>query len=169
MARDAESFVKPYVIRDGRGFKLKAHDPADTRWVKKKAQAKQLLAEGIPKLADLQERLYAQDKWGVLLMGDKNWKFSLADTKERERWDEYHEAYEDVIRHASAPHAPWVVVPADNKWFARIVVGAAAIASAMRELKLALPTVDASRKRELEAARIALERDGGARRKGKDK
>ncbi len=56
---------------------------------------------------------------------EKNWKFSLADAKEREHWDDYMEAYEDMIRHTAAPHAPWYVVPADNKWFTRLVVARA--------------------------------------------
>src|SRR3954453_20039606 len=68
VVRDNEAFIKPYFVRDGHDFKLKRHDPADMRWVKKKKAAKTLLAEGIPKLADLQERLYRQDRWGVLLV-----------------------------------------------------------------------------------------------------
>ena len=53
---------------------------------------------------------------------EKNWKFSLADVRERAHWDDYMAAYEDVIRHTSTPHAPWYVVPADHKWFTRLVV-----------------------------------------------
>ena len=53
---------------------------------------------------------------------EKNWKFSLADVRERRHWDEYMAAYEDMIRHTSSPHAPWYVVPADHKWFTRLVV-----------------------------------------------
>src|SRR5262245_47988034 len=57
----------------------------------------------------------------------KNWKFSIADARERERWDDYMDAYEDMIRNTATPHAPWVVVPANKKWFARWVVAAAII------------------------------------------
>jgi polyphosphate kinase 2 (PPK2 family) len=58
---------------------------------------------------------------------EKNWKFSSADMKEREFWDAYQEAYEDMIRHTASKHAPWYVVPADNKWFTRIVVSHAVV------------------------------------------
>ena len=67
MIKNRESFLKRYVVDDGRDFKLKRHDPADTRSIKKET-AKELLAAGISKLAGLQERLYAQDRWGVLLV-----------------------------------------------------------------------------------------------------
>ena len=86
---------------------------------------------------------------------DKNWKFSAADVKERQRWDDYQEAYEDMIRHTASKHAPWYVVPADNKWFTRLIVGAA-IADALKELKLAYPKVDGAQKAELDAARKQL-------------
>jgi PPK2 family polyphosphate:nucleotide phosphotransferase len=294
VARDIEGFVKPYVITDGDGFKLKDHDPGDTRWVKSKKEGKKLLQQGVDQLCELQERLYAQDRWGVLLvfqamdaagkdgaikhvmsginpqgcqvysfkppsaeeldhdflwrtsksipergrigifnrsyyeevlvvrvhpeflqgqkvppelltkriwkeryedisgferylarngyvirkfflhlsrkeqkkrflerldMPEKNWKFSLGDAKERGHWDEYMDAYQDLIRHTATPYAPWVIVPADNKWFARMVVAAATIA-ALRELKLEFPRVDAAKKKELAAARAALENEG---------
>jgi PPK2 family polyphosphate:nucleotide phosphotransferase len=86
---------------------------------------------------------------------EKNWKFSLADAKEREHWDEYQDAYEDTIRHTSTKHAPWFVIPADNKWFTRLAV-AAAVYDAMDSLDLAFPTVDDAKKTELSAARAAL-------------
>jgi PPK2 family polyphosphate:nucleotide phosphotransferase len=294
VARDVEGFVKPYVITDGDKFKLKDHDPGDTRWVKSKKEGKGLLQRGVDMLCDLQERLYAQDRWGVLLifqamdaagkdgaikhvmsginpqgcqvysfkgpsaeeldhdflwrtskslpergrigifnrsyyeevlvvrvhpeflqgqkvppelvtkriwkdryedisaferylarngyvirkfflnvsrkeqkrrflerldMPEKNWKFSLGDAKERGHWDEYMDAYQDLIRHTATPYAPWVVVPADNKWFARMVVASATIA-ALRELKLEFPRVDDAKKKELAAARAALENEG---------
>jgi PPK2 family polyphosphate:nucleotide phosphotransferase len=294
VARDVEGFVKPYVITDGDRFKLKDHDPGDMRWVKSKQKGKELLSRGVEMLCELQERLYAQDRWGVLLifqamdaagkdgaikhvmsginpqgcqvysfkspsaeeldhdylwrtskslpergrigifnrsyyeevlvvrvhpeflqgqklpselvtkrlwkdryediaaferylarngfvirkfflnvsrkeqkrrflerldMPEKNWKFSLADAKERGHWDEYMDAYQDVIRHTATEHAPWVIVPADNKWFARMVVAAATIA-ALRELKLDFPRVDDAKKKDLAAARAALENEG---------
>ncbi len=87
---------------------------------------------------------------------DKNWKFSEADAKEREHWKEYMRAYEDMIRATATPHAPWYVVPADNKWFTRLVVGAAII-EAMEDLDLQYPKVDAAKKAELDAARKILE------------
>jgi PPK2 family polyphosphate:nucleotide phosphotransferase len=90
---------------------------------------------------------------------NKNWKYSTTDVTERERWDEYMAAYEDMIQHTATPHSPWYVVPADNKWYTRLVV-AAAIADALEELKLAYPTVDAAKRKELKAARAALEREG---------
>ena len=294
MARDAESFVKPYLVTSGKKFRLKDYDHGDHGNFDK-AGARKQLADGIPRLADLQERLYAQDKWGVLLifqamdaagkdgaikhvmsginpqgcqvfsfkgpsaedldhdflwrtskalpergrigifnrsyyeevlvvrvhptilakqklpdtlvskhiwaercadiasferymarngyvirkfflnvskreqrqrflerltMKEKNWKFSMTDAKEREHWDDYQDAYEDAIRRTATPEAPWVIVPADNKWYARLVVGAAVV-SALEDLKLKFPVVDAAKKVELEAARLALEGDGG--------
>ncbi len=87
---------------------------------------------------------------------EKNWKFSLADAEERKRWDDYMEAYEDAIRATATPFAPWYVVPADNKWFTRLVV-ASAVVDALESMELAYPTVDAEKKAELEKARKALE------------
>jgi PPK2 family polyphosphate:nucleotide phosphotransferase len=293
VARDINDFLKPYVVKDGDQFKLKDHDPDDTRWIKSKKEGKELLESGVDQLCELQERLYAQDRWGVLLifqamdaagkdgaikhvlsgvnpqgcqvysfkapsheeldhdflwrtskslpergrigifnrsyyeellvvrvhpeflkgqkvppdlitkhiwrerfediaaferylarngyvirkfflnvsrkeqkkrflerldMPEKNWKFSLADAKERGFWNDYMDAYEDMIRHTATPEAPWVVVPADNKWFARIVVASATIA-ALRELKLEFPRVDDAKKKELAAAKAALENE----------
>jgi len=86
---------------------------------------------------------------------DKNWKFSSADARERGYWKAYMKAYEDLIRHTATPQAPWYVVPADNKWFSRLVV-AAAIVEAMEGLDLHYPKVDAAKKKELAAARQLL-------------
>ena len=86
---------------------------------------------------------------------DKNWKFSDADVREREYWDDYMDAYQDMIRHTATPQAPWYVVPADHKWFTHSVVSAV-ILETLRELKLAFPTVDRARRRDLEAARRHL-------------
>jgi PPK2 family polyphosphate:nucleotide phosphotransferase len=85
----------------------------------------------------------------------KNWKFSLADAQERGFWNDYMDAYQSMIRATSQPHAPWFVVPADNKWFARLVV-AAAVIDALEELDLAFPKVDAAKREELAAARKSL-------------
>jgi PPK2 family polyphosphate:nucleotide phosphotransferase len=88
----------------------------------------------------------------------KNWKFSLGDAKERQQWKAYMHAYEDMIRHTSTRHAPWYVVPADNKWFTRLVV-AAAVIDALEQMSLAFPKIDGAKRRELKAARAALERE----------
>ena len=283
-------FVKPYRVDDGKKFRLKDHDAGDSSGLDKE-KAEKLLAKGVERLADLQERLYAQDKWAVLLIfqamdaagkdgaikhvmsginpqgcqvysfkaptseeldhdflwrtakslpergrigifnrsyyeevlvvrvhpeilakqklppalvtkrvwkeryediaaheryltrngvairkfflnvskaeqkkrflerldrSEKNWKFSTADAKERGHWKEYMAAYEAMIRETATPEAPWVVVPADKKWFARLVV-AAAVAEAMEELDLAFPEVTAEQKKDLAAARRVLE------------
>ena len=86
---------------------------------------------------------------------EKHWKFSAADIKEREYWDDYMVAYEDMIRHTATPDAPWYVVPADHKWFTRMVV-AAAIVDALEGLDLSYPKVDAQKLKQLEEARQLL-------------
>ena len=293
MHRDIAGFVKPYVITDGGGFRLKHHDPGGRRWVKSDGAAKAMLGKGVERLSDLQEKLYAQDRWGVLLIfqamdaagkdgaikhvmsginpqgcevysfkapspqeldhdfmwrtskvlpergrigifnrsyyeetlivrvhpeflerqklprelvtkrlwkdrfhdiraferyltrngyvilkfflhlsakeqkkrllsrldrPEKNWKFSLGDLAERERWDEYMAAYEETIRNTASKHAPWVVVPADDKKFARVVV-AAAVIDALDRLNLEFPKVDARQKADLEAGRRLLQQE----------
>src|SRR5262252_1394092 len=89
---------------------------------------------------------------------EKNWKFSSADVLDRQYWDDYMEAYEEAIRTTAAKRAPWFVVPADNRWFTRLVV-AAAIVEAVEMLDLEYPTVVAARQKELAAARAALARE----------
>ena len=86
---------------------------------------------------------------------DKNWKFSASDIKERAFWDDYMAAYEDMIRHTATADAPWFVVPADNKWFTRLVV-AAAIIDTLDRLNLAYPTVSDAERQALTAARDQL-------------
>jgi PPK2 family polyphosphate:nucleotide phosphotransferase len=288
---DVHSIVKPFLIRNGKRFRLKDVKPSDTLGLSPtKDWATQVLREGVSRLASLQERLYAQDRWGVLLIfqaidaagkdgaiahvmsgvnpqgcqvfsfkapsaedldhdflwrtsrnlpergrigifnrsyyeevvvvrvhpdilanqrlpqslvtkniwreryddinaferyfarngyvilkfflhiskdeqrrrflkrldePEKNWKFSMADVKEREHWRDYMSAYEDMIRHTATPHAPWIVVPANKKWFARWVVAAATI-DALDQLKLKFPTVSKQRRQELMAARSSL-------------
>ena len=284
-----ESLIKPYRVTDGKGFRLRQIDPRDGGGLKKQ-EGQEYLQRGIRMLAALQDRLYAQDEWGVLLVfqamdaagkdgaikhvmsglnpqgcqvysfkapsseeldhdfmwrtskalpergrigifnrsyyeevlvvrvhpaildgqklpkrvvtkriwedrfedivaferylarqgyvilkfflhvskeeqkerflerldrPEKNWKFSKADVQEREHWDAYQRAYEDMIRATAAPHAPWYVVPADRKWFTRLVV-AAAIHDALDRLKLAYPTVSEAKKKELAACRADL-------------
>jgi len=85
----------------------------------------------------------------------KNWKFSIADLKERSWWKEYQEAYEETIRNTATPEAPWTIVPADNKWFARVVV-AASIIEALDGLNLSYPKVSKAQRKELAAAKRAL-------------
>ena len=295
--KDIEKLLEPYRVTDGKGFRLSDVDPGDTRMVKSKEEAAHFLAEGVRHLAEQQDKLYAQDQWGVLLVfqamdaagkdgvirhvmsginpqgcqvfsfkapsseemdhdflwrtskslpergrigifnrsyyeevlvvrvhegilraqklprklitkriwderyediaaferylarqgylvlkfflhvskkaqkerflerldrPDKNWKFSLADARERGHWGRYMKAYEDLIQKTAAPHAPWYVVPADRKWFTRLVV-AAAIHHGIEELDLAYPKVDDAKKEELRQARAAL--DGGAEEK----
>lgn len=86
---------------------------------------------------------------------EKNWKFSAADVKERGYWDDYMEAYQDMIRNTSTPDCPWYVVPADNKWYTRIVI-AAAIIEALGSLNLHYPKVNAAAREELRLAREKL-------------
>ena len=86
----------------------------------------------------------------------KNWKFSMSDVSERARWDDYMAAYDEMIRETSRPEAPWYVVPADNKWFTRLVV-AAAVVEAMNELDLQFPKVGGEMLKELQQAKKALE------------
>lgn len=86
---------------------------------------------------------------------EKNWKFSPNDCKEREYWDDYMDAYEDMIRNTATKSAPWYVVPADNKWFTRVVV-AAAVIDALDSLDLKYPEVSDSKLKELAAAKKSL-------------
>ena len=85
----------------------------------------------------------------------KNWKFSLGDLREREFWSDYQDAYEEMVRQTATKHAPWYVVPADHKWYTRLVV-AAAIVDTLAGLDLAFPEVDRAKRKELEKVRGAL-------------
>ncbi len=279
-----------YRISNGKKFHLKNSDPADTWKLKSKEQAAKALAAGVARLAELQERLYAQDNWSVLLIfqamdaagkdstikhvmsgvnpqgcevysfkvptsteldhdflwrctrclpergrigifnrsyyeetlvvrvhpeflvgqkvppklitkniwkerfedinalekyasrngiavrkfflhvskeeqkrrflsrldePEKNWKFSSADVDERQHWDDYMESYEETIRNTATEHAPWYVVPADHKWFTRLVV-AEAVIETLESLDLRYPTISDSTRKELAAARKKL-------------
>ena len=132
---------------------------------------------GVHLLAQFQDLLYAQDRWALLLIfqamdaagkeeqkkrflqrlekPDKNWKFSANDIRERAYWDDYMKAYEDTIRHTATERAPWYVVPADNKWFTRVVV-AAAVVEALDSLGLHYPEVSDAARKDLEKAREDL-------------
>jgi PPK2 family polyphosphate:nucleotide phosphotransferase len=89
---------------------------------------------------------------------EKNWKFSPADMRERKFWDDYMHAFEEAIQATASKQAPWFVVPADNKWFTRLLV-AAAIVEAVEKLDLSYPKVDAENKKALAAARADLVRE----------
>jgi PPK2 family polyphosphate:nucleotide phosphotransferase len=89
---------------------------------------------------------------------EKNWKFSASDVHERKFWGDYMRGYQEAIRATASQHAPWFVVPADNKWFTRLVVSAA-IVEAVEHLDLTYPKVDAKKKKELAAMRAALARE----------
>jgi len=86
---------------------------------------------------------------------EKNWKFSLSDLAERAHWDDYMAAYEEMIRHTATEDSPWYVVPADNKWFTRVVV-AAAVIDALASLDLAYPKVGPEKLKELARAKRLL-------------
>ena len=287
----ATKLAKPYRVEDGKKFRLKDYDPGDTGRLRSREHAEELLVKGVATLAELQDKLYAQDRWAVLIIfqamdaagkdgaikhvmsgvnpqgcqvysfktpsseelnhdylwrtmqkvperghigifnrsyyeevlvvrvhpellqsqrippelltkdiwndrfadiagferylarngvvirkfflnlsrkeqkkrfvdrldhPEKNWKFSTADVKERECWDDYMAAYEDMICHTATKHAPWYVVPADNKWFTRTVVSAAIIET-FEDLNLAYPTVDDEKRKQLQVARKILE------------
>jgi len=94
----------------------------------------------------------------------KNWKFSMGDVTERARWSRYQAVYQDIVRHTSTPSAPWYVVPADHKWFARVVIGSTIVA-ALDSLDLHFPRADPASLKEFKAVRTALEHEG----KGKGK
>ncbi len=289
----ARDVSEPYRIEDGSKFRLKDFDPGDTNGVKSKQRAEAELVRGVERLAELQDKLYAQDRWAVLIVlqgmdasgkdgvikhvmaginpqgcevfsfkqpsveelnhdflwrtqkqapgrgrigifnrsyyeevlvtrvhkellerqhipvslmtkniwkerftdinayesylfrngivirkfflnlskkeqrkrflkrldePEKNWKFSASDIGERAYWNDYMNAYQDAIQHTATPHAPWYVVPADNKWYTRLVV-AAAVVHALEKLHLSYPKVGAAKRKELEAAREALEHE----------
>jgi PPK2 family polyphosphate:nucleotide phosphotransferase len=286
-------FSRPYRVDDGRKFRLKDFDPADTSGVKSKKHAEKELPLGIERMVELQDKLYAQDRWAILLIfqaldaagkdgvikhvmsglnpqgcqvysfkqpsveeldhdflwrsnvripergrigifnrsyyeevlvvrvhkellerqhmpaslvtkniwaerftdinayeryltrngviirkfflniskeeqkkrfldrlerPEKHWKFSDADLVQRERWGSYMTAYEEMIQQTATPHAPWYVVPADKKWYTRLVVSAALVHT-LEALNLRYPTVSAKRLKALKGARDALEHE----------
>ncbi len=288
----ASKLSKPYRIDDGKKFRLKDFDPRTTGQVHSKRHAEELLTQSIAEMADLQDKLYAQDRWAVLLIfqamdaagkdgaikhvmsgvnpqgcqvysfkaptsedlnhdflwrtskvlperghigifnrsyyeevlvvrvhpkilgneripeeligkdiwekrfqdienferylshngivvrkfflnvskaeqkrrflerletPEKNWKFSAADVRERECWDHYMTAYEETIAATSTKNSPWYVVPADNKWYTRLVV-AAAIVDTLKDLNVAYPEVEPEKRKQLEEARKELEK-----------
>jgi PPK2 family polyphosphate:nucleotide phosphotransferase len=292
-AKRVHEFIEPYVVESGDDFRLKDHDPGDTHGLKSgdKPEAKKFLDDGVLLLSEMQDKLYAQSNWGLLLIfqamdaagkdstikhvmsgvnpqgvevtsfkepssdelahdflwrtnrclpargkigifnrsyyeevlvvrvhpeflekqkipgqfrgnhfwkhrfedinafekyltrngiairkfflnvskkeqkrrflerldnPEKNWKFSAADVQERKHWDDYQSAYEKMIRNTASRHAPWVVVPADNKWFSRLLV-AATVVDALFEMDLEYPKVSDEKLAALQAARRQLE------------
>jgi polyphosphate kinase 2 (PPK2 family) len=93
----------------------------------------------------------------------KQWKFSMDDIKERALWPRYQAVYQDIVRHTSTPLAPWYVVPADHKWFARVVIGSA-INAALEKLDLRFPRADKASLAEFDEVRKALEKEEGKKR-----
>lgn len=93
----------------------------------------------------------------------KQWKFSMDDIKERALWPRYQAVYQDIVRHTATPHAPWYVVPADHKWFARVVIGSVIVA-ALEKLDLRFPRTDKTSLAEFENVRRALEQEGKGKR-----
>ncbi|MDA9463213.1 polyphosphate kinase 2 family protein [Bradyrhizobium sp. CCBAU 53415] len=93
----------------------------------------------------------------------KQWKFSMDDIKERALWPRYQAVYQDIVRHTATPHAPWYVVPADHKWFARVVIGSV-INAALERLDLRFPRADKASLEEFKQVRQALEREGKGKR-----
>jgi PPK2 family polyphosphate:nucleotide phosphotransferase len=97
---------------------------------------------------------------------EKNWKFAIGDVHEREHFDDYMNAYDDAIRATATPWAPWYVVPADHKWFTRLVV-ASAIVDTLETMRPAFPSVDSAKRREFRIARAALLSEGRNKRRAK--
>ena len=97
---------------------------------------------------------------------DKHWKFSPADIRERDYWDEYIDAYEELINHTSTEWAPWYIIPADHKWVTRLAV-AAIIHNTLADLKVDYPAVSEAARKELALARKQLEREGKGKNPGK--
>jgi PPK2 family polyphosphate:nucleotide phosphotransferase len=293
--RNIHKFIEPYIIEDGKKFRLKDYDPGDTHHLdsEDKPEVKKWLEEGVALLSEMQNMLYAQSNWGLLLIfqamdaagkdgtikhvmsgvnpqgvdvypfkapsaeemahdfmwrtnrclpargkigifnrsyyeevlvvrvhpellekqkipkelrdhhvwksryediaaleryltrngiairkfflnvskkeqkrrflerlenPEKNWKFSADDVNERKYWDDYQAKYEKMIRNTASKHAPWVVVPADNKWFTRLLV-VATIVDALSAMDLEYPKVSAEQREALKAARKKLEKE----------
>ena len=115
-------------------------------------QAAALLADGVELLADYQDRLAAQDTFGVLMVlrflkridrPEKNWKFSPSDVRERRYWEDYQRAFESMLSPTSTRWAPWCVVPADHKWYSRLAT-AAVLVTALDAINPRYPAADPS-------------------------
>jgi len=88
---------------------------------------------------------------------EKNWKFSSADIEERSWWNDYQKAYEMAIRHTATSYAPWYVIPADNKWFSRMVIGAI-IVETLKKMNIQMPLISEKEKALLQQAKDKLEK-----------
>jgi Polyphosphate kinase 2 (PPK2) len=102
-----------------------------------------------------------------LNLPEKNWKFSASDVREREHWDDYIDAYEDLFNHTSTEWAPWYIIPADHKWVTHLAV-AAIIYFTLSDLKVKYPTVSEETKQELILAKKRLEEEDGGKISGKE-
>jgi PPK2 family polyphosphate:nucleotide phosphotransferase len=98
----------------------------------------------------------------------KNWKFSLSDLKERGFWDQYQKAYSEALSETSADHAPWYVIPADDKWYARLAI-ASVIYREFEKLQLSYPVVSDAQKAELQKAKVQLMAEGDSKSNGQEK
>jgi polyphosphate kinase 2 (PPK2 family) len=96
----------------------------------------------------------------------KNWKFSLSDLKERAFWDEYQKVYAEAMSETSTDNAPWFVIPADDKWYARLAI-ASVIYREFEKLELSYPTVSEAQKAELQKAKLHLTSENGEEKKEK--
>ena len=194
--KQAREFVHPFRVTDGSEFHLKDVDPGDTLGYgsEDKPRAREVLANGVEALASLQDMLYAQDRWALLLVfqamdaagndgaikhvmsgvnpqgcqvysfkspspeeldHDYMWR-CMKRLPERGRIGIFNRSYyEETIRATATKHAPWYVVPADNKWFTRVVV-AAVVIDALHSLDLRYPKVGKDKFQELAAAKRAL-------------
>ena len=142
---------------------FKDHDIWDRRFEEINYFEKYLVNNGIPVLKfflyvsrDAQRARFLERAQ----LPEKNWKFSAADMKERQRWPDYIAAYEEVFNNTSTEWAPWYIVPADHKWFTRLAV-AAVIFHTLESLNLAYPTVSAEQKQALLVAEQQLEAEDG--------
>ena len=136
-------------ITDGEKLRLRDFDPSDTLVLESDAKLSRPERHRDHQIfVDLSKDKQRRRFLERVEMPEKNWKFSKSDVAEREYWHEYQSAYEEVIRNTATRGCPWYVVPADNKWFARVVV-AAAILDALASLDLAYPKVDKERRREI--------------------
>jgi hypothetical protein len=163
----ASQFARPFRVK-ARSFSLDHIDPRETGAIASKEEAVKWLNRGVARLAIRKFFLHvSQEEQKRRLLDrldrpEKNWKFSADDAQTRNQWKPYMKAYEDAIRETSTPYAPWYVVPADHKWFTRLVVVAAAI-DALEEMDLAFPRVRRGKRKQLAIVRAALEGDARGR------
>ena len=195
-AKLLSEFVEPLRVEPGSKVRLaKDFDPGYKASFLKKKDGATILQAGVEVLAEYQDRLAAQDSWGVLVclqaldaggkdgtirhvmsgvnpqgvrvsgfkvqrirflrrvdLPEKNWKFSAADARERKYWDDYQAAFSGMLSNTSTGWAPWYVIPADHKWFARICVSAV-LALTLMDIDPRYPQVDQAKKQDLAETR----------------